>query len=66
VDIGVQATTSIDGFTNDFKVDIYITEEWMTPALNFENLLPFKGNIIEINNILKRFTVQSCSCSARM
>lgn len=43
VEIWIQAITSIDELTNDFEMDIYITEKWLDPALNFENLSPCKG-----------------------
>ncbi|VDK48417.1 unnamed protein product [Cylicostephanus goldi] len=43
VEIWIQAITSVDELTNDFDMDIYITERWLDPALNFENLSPCKG-----------------------
>ena len=43
VEIWIQAITSIDELTNDFEMDIYITEKWLDPALNFANLSPCKG-----------------------
>ncbi|PIO55251.1 hypothetical protein TELCIR_23363, partial [Teladorsagia circumcincta] len=42
VEIWIQAITSIDELTNDFEMDIYITEKWLDPALNFERLSPCK------------------------
>ncbi|VDM80894.1 unnamed protein product [Strongylus vulgaris] len=49
VEIWIQAITSVDEMTNDFDMDIYITERWLDPALNFENLSPCKG--IEIGGL---------------
>uniref|UniRef100_A0A0K0DRF6 Neurotransmitter-gated ion-channel ligand binding domain protein n=1 Tax=Angiostrongylus cantonensis TaxID=6313 RepID=A0A0K0DRF6_ANGCA len=63
VEIWIQAITSINELTNDFEMDIYITEKWLDPALNFENLSPCKGNTIEISSMVKRFTRQTITCS---
>lgn len=43
VEIWIQAITSIDELTNDFDMDIYITETWLDPALNFQHMSPCKG-----------------------
>lgn len=43
VEIWIQAITSIDELTNDFDMDIYITETWLDPALNFQTMTPCKG-----------------------
>lgn len=43
VEIWIQAITSIDELTNDFEMDIYITENWLDPALDFSHMNPCKG-----------------------
>uniref|UniRef100_A0A8R1EJD4 Neur_chan_LBD domain-containing protein n=1 Tax=Caenorhabditis japonica TaxID=281687 RepID=A0A8R1EJD4_CAEJA len=45
VEIWIQAITSIDELTNDFEMDIYITETWLDPALNFQQMSPCKAGM---------------------
>ncbi|KJH48434.1 Cation transporter family protein [Dictyocaulus viviparus] len=67
VEIWIQAITSIDELTNDFEMDIYITEKWLDPALNFENLSPCKGNLSLSHQVLDRlWTPNSCFVNSKI
>ncbi|CAJ0601704.1 unnamed protein product [Cylicocyclus nassatus] len=67
VEIWIQAITSIDELTNDFDMDIYITERWLDPALNFENLSPCKGNLSLNHQVLDRlWTPNSCFINSKV
>ncbi|EYC29873.1 hypothetical protein Y032_0005g2309 [Ancylostoma ceylanicum] len=67
VEIWIQAITSIDELTNDFEMDIYITEKWLDPALNFENLSPCKGNLSLNHQVLDRlWTPNSCFINSKV
>ncbi|VDN36980.1 unnamed protein product [Cylicostephanus goldi] len=66
VEIWIQAINSIDELTNDFDMDIYITERWLDPALNFENLSPCKGNLSLNHQVLDRlWTPNSCFVNSK-
>nr|AHM25234.1 acetylcholine-gated chloride channel ACC-2 [Haemonchus contortus] len=67
VEIWIQAITSIDELTNDFEMDIYITEKWLDPALNFERLSPCKGNLSLNHQVLDRlWTPNSCFVNSKV
>ncbi|CAI4231287.1 unnamed protein product [Auanema sp. JU1783] len=67
VEIWIQAITSIDELTNDFEMDIYITEKWLDPALNFEKLSPCKGNLSLNHQVLERlWTPNSCFINSKV
>ncbi|KAK5985223.1 Acetylcholine-gated chloride channel subunit acc-2 [Trichostrongylus colubriformis] len=67
VEIWIQAITSIDELTNDFEMDIYITEKWLDPALNFERLSPCKGNLSLNHQVLDRlWTPNSCFINSKV
>ncbi|KAE9419126.1 hypothetical protein Angca_004212 [Angiostrongylus cantonensis] len=67
VEIWIQAITSINELTNDFEMDIYITEKWLDPALNFENLSPCKGNLSLNHQVLDRlWTPNSCFVNSKV
>ncbi|VDM51832.1 unnamed protein product [Angiostrongylus costaricensis] len=67
VEIWIQAITSINELTNDFEMDIYITEKWLDPALNFENLSPCKGNLSLNHQVLDRlWTPNSCFVNSKI
>ncbi|KAJ1356719.1 Acetylcholine-gated chloride channel subunit acc-2 [Parelaphostrongylus tenuis] len=67
VEIWIQAITSINELTNDFEMDIYITEKWLDPALNFENLSPCKGNLSLNHQVLDRlWTPNSCFINSKI
>ncbi|CAJ0601705.1 unnamed protein product [Cylicocyclus nassatus] len=67
VEIWIQAINSIDEMTNDFDMDIYITERWLDPALNFEKLSPCKGNLSLSHQVLDRmWTPNSCFINSKV
>ncbi|PIC32880.1 hypothetical protein B9Z55_013059 [Caenorhabditis nigoni] len=67
VEIWIQAITSIDELTNDFDMDIYITETWLDPALNFQHMSPCKGNLSLNHQVLDRlWTPNSCFINSKV
>ncbi|CAJ0931313.1 unnamed protein product, partial [Mesorhabditis belari] len=67
VEIWIQAISSIDEMTNDFEMDIYITETWHDPALRFEHLNPCKGNLSLNHQVLdKLWTPNSCFINSKV
>ncbi|KAK6045957.1 Neurotransmitter-gated ion-channel ligand binding domain protein [Cooperia oncophora] len=67
VEIWIQAITSIDELTNDFEMDIYITEKWLDPALNFQRMSPCKGNLSLNHQVLDRlWTPNSCFINSKV
>ncbi|CAA94228.1 Acetylcholine-gated chloride channel subunit acc-2 [Caenorhabditis elegans] len=67
VEIWIQAITSIDELTNDFDMDIYITETWLDPALNFQTMTPCKGNLSLNHQVLDRlWTPNSCFINSKV
>ncbi|CAI5448753.1 unnamed protein product [Caenorhabditis angaria] len=67
VEIWIQAITAIDELTNDFDMDIYITETWLDPALNFQNMSPCKGNLSLNHQVLDRlWTPNSCFINSKV
>uniref|UniRef100_A0A8R1EIN6 Neur_chan_LBD domain-containing protein n=2 Tax=Caenorhabditis japonica TaxID=281687 RepID=A0A8R1EIN6_CAEJA len=67
VEIWIQAITSIDELTNDFEMDIYITETWLDPALNFQQMSPCKGNLSLNHQVLDRlWTPNSCFINSKV
>ncbi|CAB3406059.1 unnamed protein product [Caenorhabditis bovis] len=67
VEIWIQAITSIDELTNDFEMDIYITETWLDPALNFQQMSPCKGNLSLNHQVLERlWTPNSCFINSKV
>ncbi len=58
VEVSVQEVTKISDITSDFQADLYISELWLDPSLNFEYLSPCKQNLSLGNDLLKvRITV---------
>ncbi|CAJ0566257.1 unnamed protein product, partial [Mesorhabditis spiculigera] len=67
VEIWIQAISSIDEMTNDFEMDIYITETWHDPSLRFEHLNPCKGNLSLNHQVLDRlWTPNSCFINSKV
>ncbi|GMT23718.1 hypothetical protein PFISCL1PPCAC_15015, partial [Pristionchus fissidentatus] len=67
VEVWIQAITSINEITNDFEMDIYITERWLDPALNFEHMEPCKQNLSLNHQVLERlWTPNSCFINSKV
>ncbi|PAV65668.1 hypothetical protein WR25_12756 [Diploscapter pachys] len=67
VEIWIQAITSIDELTNDFEMDIYITENWLDPALDFSHMNPCKGNLSLNHQVFnKLWTPNSCFVNSKV
>ncbi|KAF8372319.1 acc-2, partial [Pristionchus pacificus] len=67
VEVWIQAITSINEITNDFEMDIYITERWNDPALNFQNMNPCKQNLSLNHQVLERlWTPNSCFINSKV
>uniref|UniRef100_A0A0N4ZEI1 Ligand-gated ion channel 50 n=1 Tax=Parastrongyloides trichosuri TaxID=131310 RepID=A0A0N4ZEI1_PARTI len=66
VEVWTQEITSVSDATQDFQLDLYISETWLDPALNFEYLNPCKHNISFKSNILKTiWTPNSCFINSK-
>ncbi|CAI4222545.1 unnamed protein product [Auanema sp. JU1783] len=66
VEFWIQAITSINEITNDFEMDIYINEQWLDPALNFETMSPCKANLSLSHQVLERlWTPNSCFINSK-
>lgn len=53
VEVSVQEVTKISDITSDFQADLYISELWLDPSLNFEFMSPCKQNLSLGNDLLK-------------
>ncbi|GMS89739.1 hypothetical protein PENTCL1PPCAC_11914 [Pristionchus entomophagus] len=66
VEVWVQEITTISDITSDFQLDIYISEMWLDPALDYAGLNPCKYNL-SLNSILleKLWTPNSCFINSK-
>ncbi|PIO76643.1 Neurotransmitter-gated ion-channel ligand binding domain protein [Teladorsagia circumcincta] len=66
VEVWVQEITTISDITSDFQLDIYISEMWMDPALDYSTLNPCKYNL-SLNSVLleKLWTPNSCFINSK-
>uniref|UniRef100_A0A915DV41 Uncharacterized protein n=1 Tax=Ditylenchus dipsaci TaxID=166011 RepID=A0A915DV41_9BILA len=66
VEVWVQEITTISDITSDFQLDIYISEMWLDPALDYSWMEPCKYNL-SLNSILleKLWTPNSCFINSK-
>ncbi|VDO58010.1 unnamed protein product, partial [Haemonchus placei] len=66
VEVWVQEITTISDITSDFQLDIYISEMWLDPALDYSALNPCKYNL-SLNSVLleKLWTPNSCFINSK-
>ncbi|KAI6222353.1 hypothetical protein M3Y99_01507100 [Aphelenchoides fujianensis] len=66
VEVWVQEITTISDITSDFQLDIYISEMWMDPALDYAWMEPCKYNL-SLNSVLleKLWTPNSCFINSK-
>uniref|UniRef100_A0A1I7ZYM6 Ligand-gated ion channel 50 n=1 Tax=Steinernema glaseri TaxID=37863 RepID=A0A1I7ZYM6_9BILA len=66
VEVWVQEITTISDITSDFQLDIYISEMWLDPALDYAWMDPCKYNL-SLNSILleKLWTPNSCFINSK-
>uniref|UniRef100_A0A1I7X756 Ligand-gated ion channel 50 n=1 Tax=Heterorhabditis bacteriophora TaxID=37862 RepID=A0A1I7X756_HETBA len=66
VEVWVQEITTISDITSDFQLDIYISEMWLDPALDYSRLNPCKYNL-SLNSVLleKLWTPNSCFINSK-
>uniref|UniRef100_A0A7E4V0D7 Ligand-gated ion channel 50 n=1 Tax=Panagrellus redivivus TaxID=6233 RepID=A0A7E4V0D7_PANRE len=66
VDVWVQEITTISDITSDFQLDIYISEMWMDPALDYSWMEPCKYNLSLNSDLLKKlWTPNSCFINSK-
>ncbi|KHN87880.1 Ligand-gated ion channel 50 [Toxocara canis] len=66
VEVWVQEITTISDITSDFQLDIYISEMWLDPALDYSWMEPCKYNL-SLNSVLleKLWTPNSCFINSK-
>ncbi|KAI6235920.1 hypothetical protein M3Y95_00102500 [Aphelenchoides besseyi] len=66
VEVWVQEITTISDITSDFQLDIYISEMWSDPALDYGWMEPCKYNL-SLNSVLleKLWTPNSCFINSK-
>ncbi|VDK87347.1 unnamed protein product [Litomosoides sigmodontis] len=66
VEVWVQEITTISDITSDFQLDIYISEMWLDPALDYSWMQPCKYNL-SLNSVLleKLWTPNSCFVNSK-
>ncbi|KHJ98722.1 hypothetical protein OESDEN_01291 [Oesophagostomum dentatum] len=66
VEVWVQEITTISDITSDFQLDIYISEMWLDPALDYSAMNPCKYNL-SLNSVLleKLWTPNSCFINSK-
>ncbi|OZC09475.1 Neurotransmitter-gated ion-channel ligand binding domain protein [Onchocerca flexuosa] len=66
VEVWVQEITTISDITSDFQLDIYISEMWLDPALDYSWMQPCKYNL-SLNSVLleKLWTPNSCFINSK-
>ncbi|VDK48480.1 unnamed protein product [Anisakis simplex] len=66
VEVWVQEITTISDITSDFQLDIYISEMWLDPALDYSWMDPCKYNL-SLNSVLleKLWTPNSCFINSK-
>ncbi|KAI1708840.1 neurotransmitter-gated ion-channel ligand binding domain-containing protein [Ditylenchus destructor] len=64
--VKVEEITTISDITSDFQLDIYISEMWLDPALDYSWMEPCKYNL-SLNSILleKLWTPNSCFINSK-
>jgi hypothetical protein len=66
VEVWVQEITTISDITSDFQLDIYISEMWLDPSLDYSWMEPCKYNL-SLNSVLleKLWTPNSCFINSK-
>ncbi|VDN07332.1 unnamed protein product [Thelazia callipaeda] len=66
VEVWVQEITTVSDITSDFQLDIYISEMWLDPALDYSWMQPCKYNL-SLNSVLleKLWTPNSCFINSK-
>ncbi|KAI6176475.1 hypothetical protein M3Y97_00802000 [Aphelenchoides bicaudatus] len=66
VEVWVQEITTISDITSDFQLDIYISEMWLDPLLDYSWMQPCKYNL-SLNSVLleKLWTPNSCFINSK-
>uniref|UniRef100_A0A9J2PV68 Neurotransmitter-gated ion-channel ligand-binding domain-containing protein n=1 Tax=Ascaris lumbricoides TaxID=6252 RepID=A0A9J2PV68_ASCLU len=66
VEVWVQEITTISDITSDFQLDIYISEMWLDPALDYSWMEPCKYNL-SLNSVLleRLWTPNSCFINSK-
>ncbi|CAD5214386.1 unnamed protein product [Bursaphelenchus okinawaensis] len=66
VEVWVQEITTISDITSDFQLDIYISEMWNDPSLDYSWMEPCKHNL-SLNSVLleKLWTPNSCFINSK-
>lgn len=66
VEVWVQEISSISALTSDFKLDIYISEMWQDPGLEFGIHRPCKNNLTLTHETLaKIWTPNTCFINSK-
>lgn len=66
VEVWVQEITTISDITSDFQLDIYISELWRDPDLEYEYMKPCKHNLsLTYKNLEKIWTPNSCFINSK-
>ncbi|PAV66156.1 hypothetical protein WR25_20960 [Diploscapter pachys] len=66
VEVWVQEITTISDITSDFTLDIYISEQWLDPALEYAYMNPCKYNMSLKSKILEKlWTPNSCFINSK-
>ncbi|CEF66217.1 Gamma-aminobutyric acid A receptor/Glycine receptor alpha family and Neurotransmitter-gated ion-channel transmembrane domain and Neurotransmitter-gated ion-channel family and Neurotransmitter-gated ion-channel ligand-binding domain-containing protein [Strongyloides ratti] len=66
VEVWTQEITAVSDSTQDFQLDLYISETWLDPSLNFEWMGPCKQNL-SLNSVVleKLWTPNSCFINSK-
>uniref|UniRef100_A0A0N5BPR8 Ligand-gated ion channel 50 n=1 Tax=Strongyloides papillosus TaxID=174720 RepID=A0A0N5BPR8_STREA len=66
VEVWTQEITAVSDSTQDFQLDLYISETWLDPSLNFEYMGPCKQNL-SLNSVVleKLWTPNSCFINSK-
>lgn len=66
VEVWVQEITAISDITSDVHLDIYLSELWLDPALNYEKFNPCKQNLSLNYEFLRRiWTPNTCFVNSK-
>uniref|UniRef100_A0AC34Q0E5 Uncharacterized protein n=1 Tax=Panagrolaimus sp. JU765 TaxID=591449 RepID=A0AC34Q0E5_9BILA len=66
IEVWVQEITTISDITSDFQLDIYISEMWRDPALDYSWMDPCKYNLSLNSDLLKKlWTPNSCFINSK-
>uniref|UniRef100_A0AAF5DI20 Neurotransmitter-gated ion-channel ligand-binding domain-containing protein n=1 Tax=Strongyloides stercoralis TaxID=6248 RepID=A0AAF5DI20_STRER len=66
VEVWTQEITAVSDSTQDFQLDLYISETWLDPSLNYEWMGPCKQNL-SLNSVVleKLWTPNSCFINSK-